>query len=136
MELNKYLEHHNLSKQGTKEDKIKRITCHYLRGNRVTINNNNNRSGSPSGRDSSTESDSNSENEDSDGENSDEDDDVLKVIIDEPGVDSDDSQFEENNLVDDNDDDNDIVVFQKTRRGRQAGSWRNAVLRKEQNFFF
>ena len=28
------------------------------------------------------------------------------------------------NLVDDNDD-NDIVVFQKTRRGQQEGSWRN-----------
>ena len=26
VELNKYLEHHNLSEQGTKEDKIKRIT--------------------------------------------------------------------------------------------------------------
>ena len=54
VELNKYLEHHNLSKQGTKEDKIKRITCHYLRGNRVTINNKNIRSTSLSGRNSST----------------------------------------------------------------------------------
>ena len=91
MELNKYLEHHNLSKQGTKEDKIKRVTCHYLRSNRVTINNKNNRSTSLSGRNSSTESDSNSENEDSDGENSDEDDEVLKMITDEQDVDSDDS---------------------------------------------
>ena len=94
----------NLSKQGTKEDKIKRITCHYLRGNRVTINNKNNRSTSLSGRNSSTESDSNSENEDSDGETSDEGDEVLKVIIDEQDVDSDDSdnsQSEESNLVDD-----------------------------------
>ena len=55
VELSKYLEHHNLSKQGTKEDKIKRITCHYLRGNRVTINNKNIRSTSLSGRNSSTE---------------------------------------------------------------------------------
>ena len=30
-------------------------------------------------------------------------------------------QSEESNLVDD-DDNNDIVVFQRTRRGRQAGS--------------
>ena len=44
--------------------------------------------------------------------------------------DSDDSQSEESNLVDDDDDDNDIVVSQKTRRDRQAGSWRNVVLRK------
>ena len=54
--------------------------------------------------------------------------------------DSDESQSEESNLVDDHDDDddddNDIAVFQKTRRGRQAGSWRKAVPRKEQNFFF
>ena len=67
------------------------------------------------------------------------DDEVLKVINDQQDVDSDDSddsQPEEGNLVDDDDDDNDIVVFQETRRGRQAGSWRNAVLRKEQNFFF
>ena len=78
MELNKYLEHHNLSKQGTKEDKIERITYHYLRGNRVTIINKNNRSTSLSGRNSSTESDSKSENEDSDDENSDEDDEVFK----------------------------------------------------------
>ena len=91
MELNKYLEHHNLSKQGTKEDKIKRVTFHYLRSNRVTINNKNNRSTSLSGRISSTESNSNSENEDSDGENSDEDDEVLKMITDEQDVDSDDS---------------------------------------------
>ena len=114
---------------------MKRITCHYLRGNRVTINNKNNRSTSLSGRNCSTESDSNSENEDNDGENSDEDDEVSKVIIDEQDVDSDDSddsQSEESNLVDDND----VAVFQKTRRDRQAGSWRNAVLRKEQNFFF
>ena len=116
MELNKYLEHHNLSKQGTKEDKIKRITCHHLRGNRVTTNNKNNRSNSLCGRNSYTESDSNSENEDSDGENLDEDDKFLKVIIDEQDVDSDDSddsQSVESNLVDDNDNDNDIVVFQK-----------------------
>ena len=116
MELIKYPEHHNLSKQGTKEDKIKRITCHYLRGNRVTTDNKNNRSTSLSGRNSSTESASNSENVNSDGENSNEDDKVLKVIIDEQDVDSDDSddaQSEESNLVDDND----IVVFQKTRRG-------------------
>ena len=80
MEFNKYLKHHNLSKQGTKEDKIKRITCHYFKGNRVIINNKNNRITSLSGRNSSPESDSNSENEDSDNENSDEDDEVLKVI--------------------------------------------------------
>ena len=64
------------------------------------------------------------------------------MINDEQDVDSedsdDDSQSEESNLVDDDDDhdDNDTVVFRKTRRGRQAGSWRDAVLRKEQNFFF
>ena len=61
------------------------------------------------------------------------------MIIDEQDVDfddSDDSQSKEINLVDDNDDDNDIVVFSKNKRGRQAGSWHNAVLRKEQNFFF
>ena len=46
------------------------------------------------------------------------------MINDEQDIDSDDSddsQSEESNLVDDDDDDNDIVVFQKTRRGRQAG---------------
>ena len=136
MELNKYLEHHNLSKQGTKEDKIKRIACHYLRGNRVTINNKNNRSTSLSGRNSSTESDSNSENEDSDGKNLDEDDEVIIDGQDVDSDDSDDSQSEESNLVDDDDDDDDDndIVFQKTRRGRQAGSWRNAVLRKRTQF--
>ena len=55
MELNKCLEHHNLSEQGTKEDKIERITCHYLRGNRLTINNKNIRSTFLSGGNSSTE---------------------------------------------------------------------------------
>ena len=65
---------------------------------------------------------------------------IKKYKNDEQDVesdDSDDSQSEESNLVDDDDDDdNDIAGFQKTGRGRQAGSWRNAVLRKEQNFFF
>ena len=55
------------------------------------------------------------------------------MINDEQYVDSDDAQSEESNSVHDDDDNNDIVVFQKTRRGRKAGSWRNAVLRKEQN---
>ena len=60
------------------------------------------------------------------------------MINDEQDVDSEDSddlRSEVSSLVAD-DDDNDIVVFQKTRRGQQAGSWRNTVLRKEQNFFF
>ena len=60
------------------------------------------------------------------------------MINDEQDVDSDDSddsQSEESNLVVDDDDDNYIVAFQKTR-SRQVGLWRNAVLRKEQNFFF
>ena len=44
--------------------------------------------------------------------------------------------LKKSNLVNDDDDDDDDDVFQKTRRGRQAGSWRNTVLRKELNVFF